>query len=225
MLRSLPSKALIYDMTHDNPSPVDQWNSRAVLPLVCALAMGNVAIGTTRGLDELIPKNMSVIDERRPYSVSDASGLPTLQDVKALETDEVELVCPAHAHKVVAVGTFNDWKGEEYKLAPAGPGMWKGSFRLPIGTHQYKFLVDGRDWLLGPGDKVRDKDGHLNNVLVVDYKRSTGVQAGLEMQVYENLYAVRRVSNELHSVLGTLPTTFNAQSDVRLPSLCRVTSS
>ena len=61
--------ALIYDMTHDNPSPFDNWNPCSIVPIISMIGMTDVPIGTTRGVDELIPKNLSVITEKRLYSM------------------------------------------------------------------------------------------------------------------------------------------------------------
>jgi 1,4-alpha-glucan branching enzyme len=58
-----------------------------------------------------------------------------------------------HAPKATAVfvaGTFNDWKPDATPLHPLPNGTWTGVLPLPLGRHEYKFVVDGQ-WCCEPG--------------------------------------------------------------------------
>jgi hypothetical protein len=53
------------------------------------------------------------------------------------------LQAPA-AMQVFLVGDFNDWQSNATPLESMGDDLWEVGLRLPEGTYEYKFLVDGR---------------------------------------------------------------------------------
>ncbi|MET0649548.1 MAG: M56 family metallopeptidase [Pyrinomonadaceae bacterium] len=68
--------------------------------------------------------------------------------------------------KVVAVaGDFNDWNQSQFLFAREG-GEWVCRVRLPAGTYQYKFIVDG-NWLVDPNNpqSIHDRRGFENSLL------------------------------------------------------------
>ena len=84
------------------------------------------------------------------------------------------------AQEVFLAGSFNGWDARQQPMRPTKGGVWTAALQLPPGTHEYKFVVDGR-WCCNPhGDEpseatvscVRNVFGTLNRVLVV------GVQIG-----------------------------------------------
>jgi 1,4-alpha-glucan branching enzyme len=51
--------------------------------------------------------------------------------------------------KIFLAGNFNDWKPADPKLLmsdPDGDGTWSITLKLPPGTYQYKYVVDGK-WI------------------------------------------------------------------------------
>ena len=75
---------------------------------------------------------------------------------------------------VHVAGTFNDWTGSVgdgvWALSyDADADAWTGSFALPTGTHQYKFVIDEATWITDPGnpDTAPDGVGGDNSVLDV----------------------------------------------------------
>ncbi|KAA3676438.1 glycogen debranching enzyme [Paragonimus westermani] len=60
--------ALVYDQTHDNPSVAEKHCVYDFLPLAGLNAILSCAIGSTRGYDELVPHNIDVVHETRPYA-------------------------------------------------------------------------------------------------------------------------------------------------------------
>src|SRR2546429_4671857 len=56
------------------------------------------------------------------------------------------LYAPGARHVAVA-GTFNQWNLNAAPLVRAGTaGVWTTTLALPVGQHQYAFLVDGQRW-------------------------------------------------------------------------------
>jgi Glycogen recognition site of AMP-activated protein kinase len=73
------------------------------------------------------------------------------------------------AHRVTVAGTFNQWDATAAPLASTGePGVWTTTVALPVGEHQYAFVVDGRRWVNDPAaPMVDDGFGRRNSVVAV----------------------------------------------------------
>ena len=97
--------------------------------------------------------------------------------MKTTNSKPVEFSCHAPKAKTVFVaGTFNDWKPDATPLRPLLPnGKWAGTLQVPLGRHEYKFVVDGQ-WCCEPGCEhehrgcpkcVQNDFGTMNRVLNV----------------------------------------------------------
>ncbi len=73
------------------------------------------------------------------------------------------------AKSVSVAGTFNQWDQNAAPLIPAGTGgVWTTTLALPVGQHQYAFVVDGRRWVADPAaPAVDDGFGRRNSVVAV----------------------------------------------------------
>lgn len=73
------------------------------------------------------------------------------------------------AKSVAVAGTFNDWNRESIPLKSDDGNLWSTEVRLPYGSHRYKFVVDGSNWILDPSNSKSETDGggNTNSVLVV----------------------------------------------------------
>jgi hypothetical protein len=69
-------------------------------------------------------------------------------------------------------GSFINWAGTpqagaiEFTLG--NDGGWTGNYAFPAGSHQYKYIVSGNNWILDPTnpDTVDDGMGHTNSLYV-----------------------------------------------------------
>ena len=73
------------------------------------------------------------------------------------------------ARRVAVAGTFNQWDRSTALLVPAGTsGVWTTTLALPVGQHQYAFVVDGARWVVDPAaPAVDDGFGRRNSVVAV----------------------------------------------------------
>jgi hypothetical protein len=70
------------------------------------------------------------------------------------------------AQSVMLMGEFNGWKGQP--MTKSSDGTWKASVSLTPGTHGYKFLVNGSEWLLDPANPERKTvDGVENSAVEI----------------------------------------------------------
>ncbi|MCB0826418.1 MAG: alpha-glycosidase [Armatimonadetes bacterium] len=70
--------------------------------------------------------------------------------------------------RVNVAGTFNGWnKDADPMVRDAGSNTWRRKVTLPMGEHQYKFVLNGEEWILDPANKrtFTDGGGHTNSVL------------------------------------------------------------
>jgi hypothetical protein len=67
-------------------------------------------------------------------------------------------------------GTMLNWAGDPgagaIQFTLGSDGAWTGNYAFPTGTHQYKLIVNGSNWILDPSnpDTADDGMGHTNNV-------------------------------------------------------------
>jgi 1,4-alpha-glucan branching enzyme len=62
----------------------------------------------------------------------------------------VEITCSAQdAQEVFVGGTFNGWDPSQTPLRNSADGIWRVMLRVPTGSYEYKFVVDGK-WLCEP---------------------------------------------------------------------------
>jgi hypothetical protein len=74
------------------------------------------------------------------------------------------------AKSVDVVGSFTDWRPGAVQLRDDDhDGVWSGSVVLPVGQHEYMFVVDGERWVTDPlaGRYVNDGFGRKNALLIV----------------------------------------------------------
>jgi hypothetical protein len=67
------------------------------------------------------------------------------------------------ASNVRLAGSFTKWQ-PQYELHQAAPGLWTITLPLPVGVHDYVFVVDGQRWVHDPyAPHVDDGFGGINS--------------------------------------------------------------
>ena len=59
-LVSTTAHALFFDQTHDNECPISKRSAYDIWPLAGMVAISNCAVGSNRGLDQMVPVHVSV---------------------------------------------------------------------------------------------------------------------------------------------------------------------
>lgn len=100
--------------------------------------------------------------------------VPATSVASAAEGDTVHVVrflfiAPA-ARSVAIVGDFNGWSRTATPLAPTGAGgAWSATVALPVGQHQYAFIVNDSTWTTDPSTPltVHDDFGTTSSIVSV----------------------------------------------------------
>lgn len=109
----------------------------------------------------------------RPGSVNDPVAVAPATAV-APESVFVKFILFAPAAKQVTLaGTFNRWEpGTTPLVRVSDEGVWTVTLGLPVGQHQYAFVVDGQRWVVDPAaPTVDDGFGRKNSVVSVSLEQ------------------------------------------------------
>lgn len=74
------------------------------------------------------------------------------------------------AEKIAISGSFNNWsKSVDFLKRGNEKGLWEIILPLSPGRYEYKFVIDGKEWIPDPGNlnTVDDGFGELNSVVEV----------------------------------------------------------
>ena len=95
---------------------------------------------------------------------------------KDIEPEETEVTTstvtinwrPLQPEKVFIAGTFNDWNPESHPLTLGENGEWNIELELPLGTYEYRLVVDG-EWICDPAceESVVNPLGSHNSLLTI----------------------------------------------------------
>src|SRR2546423_322745 len=70
------------------------------------------------------------------------------------------------AKTVEVMGEWNGWKA--VPMTKGDDGVWTAKVTLSTGTHAYKFLVDGKDWVFDPDNSAKKTvDGVENSAVEI----------------------------------------------------------
>ncbi|RKZ30418.1 hypothetical protein DRQ36_05635 [bacterium] len=74
-----------------------------------------------------------------------------------------------NANRVFIAGGFNRWKPTATPMSKTENGVWEITLEFEPGVHQYKFVIDGKNWIQDPDNPagIDDNFGGLNSVFVL----------------------------------------------------------
>lgn len=114
-----------------------------------------------------------------------AAAIPLRQAETAQPEKYTFVYVSDHPLKSVSVaGTFNNWDRNASPMhADADGKTWRIELPLLEGKHQYKFVLDGKDWITDPTAKSEsDGNGNTNSTLLLmptDYARPASPDDGV----------------------------------------------
>ncbi|KAF8636427.1 hypothetical protein AX17_003609 [Amanita inopinata Kibby_2008] len=76
--------ALLYDQTHDNESIIDKRSAEDTLSTGALVTFSYSAIGSNKGFDDLYPKLLNLVDEKRNYQLTGIGKGNGIGDVKRI---------------------------------------------------------------------------------------------------------------------------------------------
>jgi 1,4-alpha-glucan branching enzyme len=92
-------------------------------------------------------------------------GVAIMLMQRAAMADEHEFRYKApDAKSVEWMGEWNDWKA--IPMTKGDDGVWTAKVTLPTGTHAYKFLVNGTDWVFDPDNSNKKTVNNTENSAV-----------------------------------------------------------
>ncbi len=120
--------------------------------IVGIIALSSMAIGS-----RIAARSQGSAQTARTNTVPD-----TVQVVRFVFVD-------SGAASVALVGDFNEWTRGATELKRSGaPGVWAVSVPLPVGRHEYAFIVNGSRWVADPlAVKSSDDFGTESSVIRV----------------------------------------------------------
>lgn len=194
--------AIFYDCTHDNPTPYERRKPHDAMSASAMLAMTNCTIASTRGYDEFLIKNLSVVSEKRVYS-----NYPITQINKINPSGEITVQI-TFSHEISQKVNTVDVKGEWDNWTDFFPLQRTSecNFLLHLGlsknflgrTLSYKFVLDQKNWVHDWKQPYQKSGGNINNVLKVADSAFCNIATG----IYPTMRPAREFLNKLHSLMS-----------------------
>ena len=73
--------ALLFDLTHDNESPMFKRSAEDALSTGALVTFSFSAIGSVKGFDDLYPEHLDIVSDSRKYEVGSESGIGYIKHV------------------------------------------------------------------------------------------------------------------------------------------------
>ncbi|MGE0713729.1 MAG: glycogen-binding domain-containing protein [Planctomycetota bacterium] len=96
-------------------------------------------------------------------------GGPTVKDLPDGSQEVTFRFRALPGRSVTVAGSFNGWDKAKHPLSDTGGGVYVGTFVLPKGEQQYKFVVDGQEWFTDPDNPRIQDDGKGNRNSLVGH--------------------------------------------------------
>ena len=132
------------------------WTSREIT-FQFRPVYGVVAAAAVVMLAAAIPSDRQ--DQRSAPGAAQAESAPKLLVQFRLQATD--------ASNVKLAGSFTQWQ-PQYELLQSSPGIWTITLPLPLGVHDYAFVVDGQRWVADPyAQAVDDGFGGTNSRIAI----------------------------------------------------------
>ena len=136
-------------------------------------AVKDILIATAERVEghSLLRQGYGVVNARRAIELAQREQHSIeVSSVKVL-SDRVRFTYHNDAADSVAlVGDFNQWDAVAHPFRKLSSGLWEIELTTRPGEYQYKFLVNGSEWVEDPsnGLKATNEFGGLNSLLVIN---------------------------------------------------------
>jgi glycosidase len=98
----------------------------------------------------------------------------------------------AEVRSVAVAGTFNSWVGDAAPLTRIDASTWQATVSVHPGRHHYKYVVDGRDWILDPANPWISEDAQNNSCFTINELGDIFIRSGdVSQQTPGDLYRRR----------------------------------
>ncbi|MES2016162.1 MAG: alpha-amylase family glycosyl hydrolase [Pseudomonadota bacterium] len=93
---------------------------------------------------------------------------------------------------VAVAGTFNSWVGDAAPLTRVGASTWQAAVSAKPGRHHYKYVVNGRDWIVDPANPWISEDAQNNSCFTINEFGDVYIRTGeVSQQTPGDLYRRR----------------------------------
>lgn len=93
---------------------------------------------------------------------------------------------------VAVAGTFNSWVGDAAPLTRVGASTWQATVPANPGRHHYKYVVNGKEWILDPSNPWVSEDAQNNSSFTINEFGDVFVRTGeVSQQTPGDLYRRR----------------------------------
>lgn len=93
---------------------------------------------------------------------------------------------------VAVAGTFNSWVGDAAPLTRVGASTWQATVPASPGRHHYKYVVNGKDWIVDPANPWVSEDAQNNSSFTINEFGDVFVRTGeVSQQTPGDLYRRR----------------------------------
>ena len=140
-------------VTDPTTQVADDGSGNSLLTLT---ATGN----SSRVNGEITPGNADKVKFITPDTLRSANGLP----------HEFVYRADKKLDAVNVAGQFNNWNKDANPLKVDADGLtWRANVPLSVGSYQYKFVLNGDNWIVDPANqnKFTEADGNVNSLLLV----------------------------------------------------------
>eukprot|EP00347_Sterkiella_histriomuscorum_P000287 403376460 len=189
-------RSLIFDCNHDNPSYVDRYQKQPSVMLSHLLINGlsGDGIASTFGFDILVPKQPSVVSEKRPFPI--INNQLNLQEVQTIKKSKVAKRQKQDYKQVV--NFYYKQKSKKEQTVELIDGVFTIDIELSPGKYEYKYVINGgQQWSCESTQQMLDNGfGNMNNFIEV--KNNIVIEDEVPDIVNDSLAYVRSVMNKIH---------------------------